>query len=57
MKLEFRVPVSPAPRFYSQVRLLAQSLARLGGPYAAAKIQVSVGERPDPAEVAATRPG
>ena len=53
MKLEFRVPVSPAPRFYSQVRLLAQSLARLGGMYAAAKIQVSVGEQPDAREVVA----
>jgi hypothetical protein len=53
MKLEFRVPVSPAPRFYSQVRLLAQSLARLGAPYAEAKIHVSVGELPDERDVAA----
>ena len=52
MKLEFRVPVSPAARFYSQVRLLAQSLARLGGVYAAAKIQVSIGEQPDALAVA-----
>lgn len=53
MRLEFRPPISPKPEFYSQIRLLAQSLARLGPPYSTAKIQVSVGERPAPEEVAA----
>ena len=45
MKLEFRIPISPTPAFYAQVRLIALSLARLGGDYARAKIQVSVGDR------------
>jgi hypothetical protein len=53
MKLELRIPISPTPAFYAQVRLIAQSLASLGGPYAAAKILVSVGDRPTLAEVQA----
>lgn len=53
MRLEFRPPISPKPEFYSQIRLLAQSLARLGPPYSTATIQVSVGERPHPDAVAA----
>ena len=51
MKLEFRVPISPKPAFYAQVRLIAQSLARLGGEYARARIQVCVGEQPALAEL------
>lgn len=46
MKLEFRVPISPRPEFYAQLRLLAHSLRRLGAPYDRALVQVSVGEQP-----------
>lgn len=56
MRLEFRPPISPKPEFYSQIRLLAQSLARLGPPYSTAKIQVSIGERPTQEEVTAANP-
>ncbi|QSX77452.1 hypothetical protein [Agrilutibacter solisilvae] len=51
MKLEFRIPISPKPAFYAQVRLIAQSLASLGSAYAQARIQVSVGDRASLAEV------
>ena len=53
MKIDFRIPILPNPGFYSQVRLIAQSLAQLGPPYSAARILVSVGDRPDPAAVIA----
>lgn len=53
MRIEFRPPISPRPAFYAQVRLIAQSLARLGGSYAEARIQVCVGERPSLAELQA----
>ncbi len=49
--LEFRIPISPNPSFYSQVRLIAQSLARLGPPYADAQIAVAVGDAPALADV------
>lgn len=51
MKLEFRLPISPKPAFYAQVRLIALSLARLGGVYAQARIQVCVGDQPTLDEV------
>lgn len=51
MKIEFRMPISPRPAFYAQVRLIALSLARLGGDYATARIQVCVGEQPPLAQV------
>jgi len=44
MKLEFRIPISPDPGFYSQVRLAAMSLRHLGAPYDQARILVSVGD-------------
>lgn len=53
MKLEFRVPISPRPEFYAQVRLLVHSLARMGAPYREAIVQVSVGEQPAYADVLA----
>jgi hypothetical protein len=53
MKLEFRIPISPRAEFYSQVRLFACSLARMGPPYSDARIQVSVGDHASPAGVAA----
>jgi hypothetical protein len=42
--LEVRLPVAPRPGFYSNVRLAALSLARLGEPYSSALITVSVGD-------------
>jgi hypothetical protein len=47
MTLEFRIPISPTAGFYSEVRLFAVSLARLGPPYASARILVSVGDCAD----------
>jgi hypothetical protein len=43
MKIEFRIPVSPDKSFYSQLRLFALSLAKLGEPYSTARIVVCVG--------------
>ncbi len=42
--LEFRIPISPNRSMYSNVRLAALSLARLGAPYSQARILVSVGD-------------
>ncbi|MFG1404195.1 hypothetical protein [Xanthobacter sediminis] len=53
MRLELRIPISPTPAFYSQVRLIALSLQRLGPPYAEAEIRVLVGDRALGAEVEA----
>jgi hypothetical protein len=53
MRLEFRIPISPNPGFYSQVRLFACSLARMEPPYSTARIQVSVGDHASPADVCA----
>lgn len=49
--LEFRIPISPSPAFYSNVRLAALSLARLGPPYSTARILVSVGDYADITQV------
>lgn len=53
MRLEFRIPISPTPAFYSQVRLIALSLQRLGPPYSEADIRVLVGDRAAGPEVEA----
>lgn len=45
--LEFRLPIAPHPSFYSNVKLAAMSLAKLGEPYATAPIFVSVGDNAD----------
>lgn len=47
MRVEFRVPISPTPQFYSTVRLAALSLRSLGPPYDSARIVVSVGDYAD----------
>lgn len=47
MSFEFRVPILPNPSFYSNVKLAALSLARLGDGYAAAPIRISVGDKAD----------
>ena len=51
MTLEFRIPISPTAGFYSEVRLFAVSLARLGPPYSSARILVSVGDYADLVQV------
>jgi hypothetical protein len=51
MTLEFRIPISPTAGFYSEVRLFAVSLARLGSPYSSARILVSVGDDADLVQV------
>ena len=42
--VEVRIPISPTDHFYSNVRLAALSLRRLGRPYSEATIQVHVGD-------------
>jgi hypothetical protein len=51
MSLEFRIPISPTAGFYSEIRLFAVSLARLGPPYSSARILISVGDCADLAQV------
>jgi hypothetical protein len=46
-RLEVRIPISPFPWFFSNVKLAALSLARLGEPYSSAKVVVSVGDHAD----------
>jgi hypothetical protein len=47
MNFEFRIPILPEPGFFSNVKLAALSLAKLGGNYAAAPIVVSIGGHAD----------
>lgn len=56
MKLEFRIPISPRPGFFAQVRLYALSLQRLGPPYSQARIVVAMGDRADAAAAALANP-
>jgi hypothetical protein len=49
--IEFRIPVAPTDHFYSNVRMAALSLRRLGSPYSEALIQVHVGDKADLASV------
>lgn len=43
-RLEFRVPISPTPGFFGQVRLFNYALRRLGPRYRRAKLTVVVGD-------------
>jgi hypothetical protein len=45
MTVEFRIPISPTAHFFSNIRLAALSLRKLGRPYADFPIQVHVGDR------------
>jgi len=47
MKLEFRIPVSPTPGFFSQVRFFDFALRRLGPIYRDARLVVAVGDNCD----------
>ncbi|MBZ9993447.1 hypothetical protein [Mesorhizobium sp. BH1-1-4] len=51
MNFEFRIPILPGPEFFSNIKLAALSLAKLGGAYAAAPIVVSVGGHADLDEI------
>jgi hypothetical protein len=42
--IRFRIPISPTPAFYSQVRFFNFALRRLGGIYESARIDVIVGD-------------
>jgi hypothetical protein len=53
---EFRVPILPRASFFSNVKLAALSLAKLGGPYAAAPLKVSIGEYAEKAALLAANP-
>jgi hypothetical protein len=44
LRLEFRIPISPTPGFYGQVRVFDFALRRLGPPYSQARLSVSVGD-------------
>ncbi len=51
--LEFRVPISPTPGFFSQARLFRYALDRQGGRYRDALLTIVVGDGADIAAVAA----
>lgn len=44
LRLEFRVPISPTPGFFSQVRMFDFALRRLGPPYSEARLSVATGD-------------
>lgn len=44
MKLEFLIPASPTPAFFSQVAMFRLALDRLGGPYAGARVVCVFGD-------------
>jgi hypothetical protein len=50
---EFRIPILPRAPFFSNVKLAALSLSKLGGDYAAAPIKVSMGEETSEAQALA----
>lgn len=43
LRLEFRIPISPTPGFFAQVRVFDFALRRLGPPYSQARLFVCVG--------------
>ena len=47
MTFEFRIPILPETSFFSNVKLAALSLAKLGGKYATAPLKVSIGDHAD----------
>lgn len=46
-RLEFRIPISPTPSFFSQVRLFNYALRRLGPAYESARLLLVVGDHGD----------
>lgn len=44
LRLEFRIPISPTPGFFSQVRMFDFALRRLGSPYSEARLSVATGD-------------
>ncbi len=54
--LEVRIPISPKPHFFNQVRYLATSLRSLGPPYDDTRFLVSVGDENDPFDIDAVCP-
>jgi hypothetical protein len=46
-RIEFRIPISPTPSFFSQVRFFNYALRRLGAPYDRARLLVVVGDHCD----------
>ena len=44
MRLDFRIPISPTPSFFAQIRMFDFALRRLGPPYSLARLSVCVGE-------------
>ena len=56
MSLEFRFCISPTPGFYSNIRLAALSLRKLGPPYDSARLIVAVGDYATLDEIQAATP-
>jgi hypothetical protein len=46
-RFEFRIPISPTPSFFAEVRFFNFALRRLGGPYSGARLLIVVGDRCD----------
>jgi hypothetical protein len=51
MTFEFRIPILPEPEFFSNIKLAALSLAKLGGAYTTTPIVVSIGGHADTDQV------
>jgi len=56
MNIEVRVPISPQPHFFRQVKYLRRAFDARGGQYADARFLVSVGEDCEPYDLAANEP-
>jgi hypothetical protein len=53
---EIHVPISPTPQFFNQIRLLAASIRRFGGPLRNNRIIVTVGDEEPHADLASQLP-
>jgi hypothetical protein len=56
MKVEIRIPISPAPHFFRQVEYLCRAFAERGGLAADARFLISVGEDCEPYDLYASNP-
>jgi hypothetical protein len=55
-KLQFHVPISPTPSFFTMVHMLAESIRSFAGAFSDARIVVSVGEDVEPFDIERARP-
>jgi hypothetical protein len=54
--LEIRVPISPRPYFFQQVKYLYRSAQACGGLTGQVRMVVSVGDDTEPYDISATQP-